>query len=288
MNNILLATGTLTGLVASLDFLSPYTAALNRTIYTVSSTLVIMLIFAALAPRMVNRCISILGFQIDRLKEGAGSNRWVPISIVAGLFLFSSVGLISVAMASQGGILASKSQTIRSWQEEVLQMRKDIADVKTGVDAANSKLDTLVENSKDPQKDVVSRGYSFDGNGLAKAIEQNDAVAVGLFAKSVLKITNGYPMWRVLKGKQPWNAQIVSLLSPEMFQHPEACDPNVEYAVSPTNERIAQYKRLCDTTKAVARLEMVLSNYNADKQPRPLAVEEQVTKYRETLALLKK
>jgi hypothetical protein len=69
----------------------------------------------------------------------------------AMLCVVSVVGFASVAKASAGGLAASQFPAVRSFQEELLSLRSDVAEVKAGVGEANAKLDRIAD-AVDPSK----------------------------------------------------------------------------------------------------------------------------------------
>lgn len=269
IGNLMTAASSMVVLVGGLDFFSPYTRIISQALYTVTGAVVLVLVLSAIFPSFVDKWLAALGFQVARSE---GSPMWKSPSwraIVVLLVLFSAVGFVSVAKASQGGLLASQSSTIRNWQEELLQLRHDMADVKAGVDAANNKLDTLVADSKDPQKDVVARGYQFSTNGLIQALKQGDRNAVGLFAKAHLRVEYAGPMLILMRGEQPWDQTIADTLTKDMFYTKTSCQAGtfMEELKPPSEARLRTFKRLCDPAEAIARLEKIMSDESARPTP---------------------
>jgi hypothetical protein len=165
-----------------------------------------------------------------------------------GLLGVSLVGFATVALASQGGVIASGVPAARSLQESVLGLSGDVADVRRGVDAANGKLDALVAGSLDPQKDLVARGYAYDANGLMKAIKQGDRNAVALFVRAGYRVDKQGPMSVLINGSHPWDEELAGLLSPAMFENQEACKARslLQWELKPpAAAREAAFKRLC-------------------------------------------
>lgn len=285
INNLVLITGSLISLC---DFLSPLLSGFNRAFYTVTTGLALLLILAAIFPKPVDRVLAALGYHAQRTDLIPIWKRPAWQIIVVALLLISGLGLASVAKASEGGWIASHFHSAKNVQASLLGLERDVAGIKKGMEDANSKLDILVGDSQDPQKDVVARGYTYDGGGLAKAIEQSDAVAVALFTKAKLKVTSHYPMWRILTGQQTWNNDIISTLDPSMFEIAEACKPNVEWAHPPKNERIAQYKRLCPIDIPLERIERIIKSIEAMPKPLYQRDAEELARDKEALALLQK
>jgi hypothetical protein len=165
-----------------------------------------------------------------------------------GLVGVSLAGFASVAHTTQGGIIASSVPAARSLQESMLGLSRDVADIRLGVDAANTKLDALVAGSLDPQKDLAARGYAYDANGLMKAIKQGDRNAVALFVKSGYQVDKRGPISVLINGAQPWDDELAGLLSPAMFENPEACKARslLQWELKPpAAAREAAFKRLC-------------------------------------------
>jgi hypothetical protein len=129
-----------------------------------------------------------------------------------------------------------------------LGISRDVADIRIGVDAANAKLDALVTGLLDPQKDLVARGYDFDANGLMKAIKQGDRNAVALFVKAGYRVDKRGPISVLINGSHPWDEELAGLLSPDMFENPEACNARslLQWELKPpAAAREAAFKRLC-------------------------------------------
>lgn len=139
VNNVVLACGTLVG---ALDFLAPRLSLLPRLLYSCTALLALAMIGAALAPTLAARLWSATG----RAWPWQGGPLWrrpgwqFLLAILVGV---SIVGFASVAKAAQGGLISSSFPAVRSLQEELLSMRADVADIKTGVGEANAKLDRI-------------------------------------------------------------------------------------------------------------------------------------------------
>ena len=273
-NNICLATGTL---VATLDFLAPKRWMAPAIVYSATATLLALMVFAAAAPALFNRLASALGWPPTRL----GDPLWrrplwqFCVAILAGV---SIVGFASVARADRGGLAAGAIPAVRSLQESLLGLPRDVADIRTGVDSANAKLDVLAERSLDPQRDLASLGYPYDDHGLTKAIKQADARAVGLYVQAGYKAEDRLPMLNLLNGGQEWSAQIAAMLPRSMFAGRQACDEagllNGRMK-APADERIAAFKRLCPVDKAIHSLR---SRIELDKAT-PAASDEAAKNY---------
>ena len=275
VNAVVVASGTLVG---ALDFLAPRLSLAPVIIYSMTACLTLVMLLAAFAPGAAGRLISIAGGAAGR---GGATPLWrrpawqVAFSI---LLAVSIIGFSSVAKASQGGIIASQFPAARAVQEQLLGLRRDVADIKQGVDSANGKLDILVGDSKDPKKDLVASGYSFNDSGLMQAIKQGDARAVGLFAKAGYLASYEGPMAVILNGDQPWRADVVALLPKSMFAAQPACREGslLNYELKPpAAERVAAFKRLCEVGPWVAMLRSSIAEDQLTPSPN-----EQWTRYR--------
>jgi len=275
VNNVVVAAGTL---VAALDFLAPRLSLAPVIIYSMTACLSLLMLLAAVAPGLVGRLISAVG---GAGGLGGSTPLWRrPAWQVAFAILLavSIIGFSSVAKASQGGLIASQFPAARSLQDSLLGLRRDVADISRGVDSANVKLDILVGDSRDPQKDLIARGYSYDDGGLQRAIKQGDRRAVGLFVKSGYRATDQVPIGTILNGDQPWDGDLVSLLPASMFADKSACAQGtlLNYELkAPAAERIATFKRLCDPAPWVAMLQRNIANDQLTPSPN-----DQLTKYR--------
>jgi hypothetical protein len=257
VNGIVVASATL---VAVLDFLAPRLSLAPVIVYSMTACLTTLLALAAAAPRLAGRLMSAAGGAAGPGGLGGSAPLWsrpawqAAFAILLGV---SIVGFSSVAKASQGGLIASRFPAARSLQESLLGLRADVAEIGRGVDSANGKLDILVGDSRDPQKELAARGYAYDDGGLSKAIRQGDRRAVGLFAKAGYKAAYLAPIGTILNGGQPWDAELVSLLPAAMFADKSTCAQggllNGELR-KPAAARIAQFKRLCDPGPWIAML----------------------------------
>lgn len=156
-----------------------------------------------------------------------------------------------------GGLIAGRFTSAREWQESLLARSRNAADISRGVDAANGKLDALVADSRDPQRDVVARGYSFDYSGLSNAIRQADVRAIRLFARAGFKAQGQTPIVNLLNGPQPWSDDVAAALPADMFASPSACDDAglLNYELRPpVDRRMAIYKLLCGSAESIERL----------------------------------
>jgi len=267
INNVVVAAATLVG---ALDFLAPRLSLAPVIIYSMTACLCLLMLLAAAAPGLAARLISAVG---GAGGFGGSTPLWrrpawqVAFAILLGV---SIIGFSSVAKASQGGLIASQFPAAKNLQDSLLGLRRDVADIKQGVDAANGKLDILVGDSKDPKKDLVASGYSYDDSGLQRAIRQGDRRAVGLFVKAGYRATYLTPIGTILNGDQRWDAELVALLPPSMFADKATCAQGtlLNYELKPpAAERIAAFKRLCDAAPWVAMLQRNIANDQLTPSP---------------------
>ena len=285
INNVILSSATLVG---ALDFLAPRLSLAPVIIYSITGCLALLMLLAAVAPGFVGRLISAVG---GAGGLGGATPLWRRPAwqvAVAILLAVSIIGFSSVAKASQGGLIASQFPAARSLQEQLLGLRRDVADIRQGVDAANGKLDILVGDSKDPRKDLVASGYAYDDGGLSKAIRQDDRRAIGLFVKAGYRATYLVPIGTILNGDQPWDAELVALLPQSMFADKATCAQgsllNGELK-APAAERIAAFKRLCDPAPWEAMLRSKIAQDQLTPSPNEQWARMQATR-KANLALL--
>lgn len=234
-------------IVAAIDFLSPKLAGLPTIIYSITAMLVVAMLAAAAFPVATGKVLSKRGIGLEQ----DGMPLWKRPAwrlCLLGLVGVSLAGFASVAHTTQGGVIASRIPAAKSLQESLLGISRDVADIRIGVDAANAKLDALVAGSLNHEKDLVARGYAFDANGLMKAIKQGDRKAVALFVKAGYRVDKQGPMSVLINGAQPWDDELAGLLSPAMFENPEACKARslLQWDLKPpAAAREAAFKRLC-------------------------------------------
>jgi len=259
LNNIVLTAGTL---VAILDFLTPLLSLVPTVVYSMTACLALLMVLVAVAPGVVGRLFRLLGGQ-GGLSVSTPLWRHPPWQVgLVILLLVTIIGFSSVARASQGGLIASQFPAARSLQDSLLGLHRDVADIKQGVDTANVKLDLLVSDSKDPQKDLVARGYSLDDSGLMRAIKQGDSRAVDLFIAARHVVSYEGPISVILNGDQPWREEVVAKLPKSMFATPAACKGGglLYYELkSPATERIVTFKRLCDPDPWIDKLKRAIA-----------------------------
>lgn len=284
VNGIVLASGTVVG---ALDFLAPRLSFMPAAIYCATAALAALMLAAAFAPALISKAGVALGFTFS---EGEVPLWRRPIwqFIVALLLGMTTLGFASVAKASEGGLLASRFPVAKEWQASLLGLRRDVAEIGRGVADANGKLDALVAQSLDPQKDLVARGYAYDQYGLDKAIRQGDARALGLFAKAGYRAEGRAPIVALLIGAQPWSEKVAAALPASMFGSEPACDDantlNHELK-EPVAERLALYKRLCGEAASIGRLRTMVATARSATPGTPYE-ERQRRARRENLAAL--
>lgn len=255
VNAVVAASVTLVGV---LDFLAPTLSVLPKTVYSATAILVGLMLISACAPALAARLIAAVGLAAGPAPSGPLWRRPAWQIAVAMLTGVTVLGFASVAKASQGGLIASSVPAVRSWQAALLGLRQGVADIGRGVDAANGKLDVLVADARDPQRELVSRGYSVDGSGLMKAIKLDDKKAVRLFVAIGYRVDWEGPLAVLLNGDQPWDGKLAALLPRSMFGNAKACDNQgyllVDEGMPPMADRLAAFKRLCDPGPVIERI----------------------------------
>jgi hypothetical protein len=284
VNAVVVASGSIVG---ALDFLAPRLSFMPAAVYSATAALAVLLIAAAFAPGAIAKAGAALGF--------SSSNGGVPLwrrpawqFLVALLVGMTALGFASVAKASDGGLLASRFPAAKEWQASLLGLRREVAEIGRGVADANGKLDALVAQSLDPQKDLVARGYAYDQHGLDKAIRQADLRALGLYAKAGYRAEGRAPIVALLVGEQPWSARVAAALPASMFGAAVACDDadTLNYELKePVAERLALYKRLCGQSISIERLRRMVAAVKGDS-PGTRYQERQRRARRENLAAL--
>jgi hypothetical protein len=256
-NAVVLASGTL---VAVLDFIAPRLSILSQLVYCGTAAILAAMVLAAAAPRLAARALAAAGLAFRRAD---GSPLWRRPAWQAGVAILAAVtvaGFASLARADQGGLIASRFPELRSMQVSMLGLRDDMREVAGEVRQANAKLDALVADSRDPQRELVARGYRWDDVGFSMAMKQGDRRAVALFAHAGYCVRNDGPMANILNGDQPWDGELVGLIPREAFANKSACDTSllVYELKAPSTERVRAFARLCDTREIVAQLERMV------------------------------
>ena len=266
-------------LVAFVDFMSPRLWMAPRVVYSFTAAVLALMLVAGLAPRATARALSAIGFGPV---EAGSIPLWRRPAWQFGVALLlgvSALGWASMAKATQGGLIASQFPAARGLQESLLGLRRDVADIKQGVDAANGKLDALIGDSRDPRKDLVASGYLVNDSGLMGAVKQGDRRAAALFARIGYSAMGQGPMSVILTGEQPWDGALVAELPQSMFAAPSACVEAgglLNYPLRPpVAERVAAFKRLCGADRVVAMLRRNIAQDQLTPSPN-----EQWTRYR--------
>lgn len=245
-------------LVALLDFMSPRLSMAPRVVYSFTAAALVLMVLGAVAPSATARALATIGFgpvAAGRVPPWRRPSWQFAAALLLGV---SIIGWASVARASQGGLIASQFPAARDVQASLLGLRREVADIKQGVDSANGKLDILVAGSKDPRKDLVASGYLVNDSGLMGAIKQGDERAAALFVKIRYQVVGQGPLSVILTGEQPWDGALVAGLPQAMFASRSACmEPMsaLNYPLRPpVAERVAEFKRLCGADAAIAML----------------------------------
>ncbi len=284
VNGVVLASGTVVG---ALDFLAPRLSFMPAAIYSATAALAALMLAAAFAPALISKAGVALGLTFA---DGEVPLWRRPIwqFVVALLLGMTTLGFASVAKASEGGLLVSRFPVAKEWQASLLGLRRDVAEIGRGVADANGKLDALVAQSLDPQKDLVARGYAYDQYGLDRAIRHADVRALGLFVKAGYRAEGRAPIVALLIGAQPWSEKVAAALPASMFGTDPACDDanTLNYELKePVAERLALYKRLCGKAASIARLRAMVTAARGDVAGTPYE-ESQRRARRENLAAL--
>ena len=260
VNNVVLASATLVGV---LDFLAPRLSFAPTIVYSMTACLTLLMVFAAFAPALTARLVQFIGGpKWPRFSGLLWRNPAWQVA-VAILLVVSIIGFSSVAKASQGGLIASQFPVVSNFQASLLGINRDVAEIRHVVAAANDKLDSLVADSRDPQKSLVASGYTYDDSGLMKAIRQGDKRAVGSFVNAGYVVTGRGPLAVVLNGDGSWDASLIANLPKSMFTTKDACAEGrlLNYELkSPASERIGAFKRLCDSAPVALMLKQNIAN----------------------------
>lgn len=251
-NGLLLAAGFV---VSFIDFISPalHPAAM-RLIYALVAAPVALTIAAAAFPRTVERALALLGLRAS--EDGPGWRRpaWrFAMLLAAGMALF---GAVSIAKAGSGGVIAATIPQMRDLQAKLFELGDEMAATRRGVEAANAKLDLLVDSSGDPMKEIAARGYPVNAGGIMQAIKNGDAKAVRLFAEAGVPAEYQGPMLNLMNKDNPWKQELADALKPSMFAKRDACPASVLSwdLGKDAAARLAAFARLCDIEEPRERL----------------------------------
>lgn len=285
VNGLVLTAGSV---VAVLDFLAPRFKLLPLIVYSATAGVVVLMAVAAVAPVLVSKALGAIGLAFGR---GDGAPLWRrPLwqATFAVLCLATLAGFASIAKADQGGLVASRWAAARELQVSLLGVQAQLGGIGGGVRQANEKLDLLVAESRDPQKELGARGFRYDDGGFAQAIRQGDLRAVSLFAQAGYRATSQSPL-SVLLRSEPWEPALAAALRPAMFRGEEACKQSVyffEEFKSAARERVRAFARLCDPRPMEAILEAAIKR-DAEQTPPSEWHARQARARKENLAMLR-
>lgn len=162
-----------TTFVAAMDFLAPKLSLVPAMVYTATGILVALMIAAAVAPAAVAKLFGLLGLAARRDDRVALWRRPAWQFGVAILIVVTTLGFVSVARASEGGIIASKFPDAKRWQASLLSLEADSQEIKRGVAAANGKLDRIVDavDPDNPADRCPDIACAVQGGASAKAVK---------------------------------------------------------------------------------------------------------------------
>lgn len=198
VNAVVAAAVTMVGV---LDFLAPALSVLPRVIYSCTAVLVVAMLGAALAPVVTGRLLRWAGFGARR--DGVLLWRRAGWQFAVAILAATTVlGFVSMAKASQGGVLASQVPAVRSLQDSLLDIHRDMATLQTGVDDANRTL-TRIAGSVDPDRAAdrcADLGCAVEAGASADAVRR-------LFAKGARvpgdPIHDGDLLWQAIASGAP-------------------------------------------------------------------------------------
>lgn len=171
VNNVLAASATLVGL---LDFFAPRLSVLPKIVYGCTGTALALMLAAALAPAAMARLFGAVGVSLARAESGPLWRRPAWQFAVAILLAVTSLGFISVAKAAQGGIIAGSAPDARRWQQSILALQADSGEIKSGVAAANAKLDRIADavDPDNPADRCPDIACAVQGGASAAAVKK--------------------------------------------------------------------------------------------------------------------
>ena len=150
----------------------------------------------------------------------------------------------------------------------MLSLSANVADIRQGVADANGKLDGIVAGSKDPQKELVARGYD-PIHGLDKAVRAGDVHAVDLLVKVGAPVQVEGVLATLLT--EPLSPEIAEKLPRSMFGSGDSSKAGFYFARGDIKEdlaeRVAPFKRLCDPGPAIANIRDVQGRDNRGPAP---------------------
>jgi len=251
VNNMIAGSGAL---IAALDFLGPRLSILPKLIYGCTAFAALLMLVAGVAPGLVERLFAAIGKAIGK-SDVPLWRRPAWQFATALLIVVSILGFASVAKAAQGGALASQFPAVRSLQEALLDLGKQVAHVRAGVDAANAKLDSAngkldrIAEAVDPDN-VADRCSdlscaSYDG-ASAKAMAR-------LFAKGERVPENALVAGSLLNAwansDRPQRAEVVGML----YAHGLPLDAKVQPLVADPSQLNAAASELAAKALAMAQ-----------------------------------
>lgn len=207
VNAVVAAAVTLVGV---LDFLAPALSVLPRVIYSCTAVLVVAMLGAALAPAVTGRVLRWAGFGASR--DGVRLWRRAGWQFAVAILAATTVlGFVSVAKASQGGVIASHVPAVRSLQDSLLDIHRDMATLQSGVDDANRTL-ARIAGSVDPDRAAdrcADLGCAVEAGASADAVRR-------LFAKGARvpgdPIHDGDLLWQAIASGAPDRLAVFDLL----------------------------------------------------------------------------
>ena len=171
VNAIVVASATVVG---ALDFLAPKLSVLPAMVYAATGMLLALMVAAAAAPAAASRLAALLGLGVAPSPGGPALWRRPAWQFcVALLVATTALGCASVARASEGGILASSFPEARRWQASLLSLEADTRAIKSGVAAANAKLDKIVDavDPDNPADRCPDIACAVEGGASPKAVK---------------------------------------------------------------------------------------------------------------------
>lgn len=170
VNAIVVASTTFVG---AMDFLGPKLSVLPSVVYSITGVLVTLMIVAAMAPAAMLKLFGLLGLSVRRDDKLSLWRRPMWQFGVAILLMITTLGFVSVARASEGGLIASRFPEAKRWQVSLLSLEADTKEIKSGVVAANSKLDRIVDvvDPDNPADRCPDIECAVQGGASAKAVK---------------------------------------------------------------------------------------------------------------------
>lgn len=157
LNGVVLASSTAVG---AMDFLAPTLSFIPALVYSAAALISVAMFVAAVAPAAIGAALATVGLAPP---GGLPRRLYAKPKFQIAFFLllgFTCVGAASVAKAHDGGLIASAAPGARDLQRQLLGLSVEVHQTRAGVDAANAKLDRVVdavdpENSADKCPDLA-------------------------------------------------------------------------------------------------------------------------------------